>query len=64
MLEIVCVPVITTLVFALMEIYKRYIAKDKKVLVHAYGNELLKDYIRVSKEIELYDYKEQNICSY
>lgn len=33
MLEIVCVPVITTLVFALMEIYKRYIAKDKKVLV-------------------------------
>ena len=33
MLEIVCVPVITILVFALMEIYKRYIAKDKKVLV-------------------------------
>ena len=33
MLEIVCVPVITTLVFALMEIYKRYIAKDKKILV-------------------------------
>ena len=33
MLEIVCVPVITILVFALMEIYKRYIAKDKKVRV-------------------------------
>ena len=24
----------------------------------------VEDYIRVSKEIELYDYKEQNICSY
>ena len=33
MLEIVCVPIITILVFALMEVYKRFIAKDKKVLV-------------------------------
>ena len=33
MLEIVCVPIITTLIFGLMEIYKRYIAKDKKILV-------------------------------
>ena len=33
MLEIVCVPVITALVFAIVEIYKKYVAKDKKVLV-------------------------------
>ena len=33
MLEIVCVPVITALVFAIVEIYKKYIAKDKKILV-------------------------------
>ena len=33
MLEIVCVPIITALVFAIVEIYKKYVAKDKKVLV-------------------------------
>jgi len=33
MIEIACLPIITILVFAIMEIYKRYIAKDKKVLV-------------------------------
>ena len=33
MLEIVCVPVITALVFAIVEIYKKYVAKENKVLV-------------------------------
>lgn len=33
MLEIVCVPVIVTLVFVLMEIYKKFIAKDNEVLI-------------------------------
>ena len=33
MLEIVCVPVIVTLVFAIIEIYKKFIAKDKEVLI-------------------------------
>ncbi len=33
MLEIVCVPMIVTLVFSIMELYKRFIAKDKKILV-------------------------------
>lgn len=33
MLEVVCVPVIVTLVFSIMELYKRFIAKDKKILV-------------------------------
>lgn len=33
MLEIVCVPVIVTIVFAIMELYKKFIAKDKEVLL-------------------------------
>ena len=33
MLEIICVPVIVSLVFSIMEIYKRFIAKDKETLV-------------------------------
>jgi len=33
MLEIICVPVIVSIVFALMEIYKRYIAKEKETLI-------------------------------
>lgn len=33
MLEIICVPVIVTLVFVLMEIYKKYIAKDNETLI-------------------------------
>lgn len=33
MLEIICVPVIVALVFVLMEIYKRFIAKDKETLI-------------------------------
>ena len=33
MLEIICVPVIVSLVFVLMEIYKKYIAKDKETLI-------------------------------
>lgn len=33
MLEIVCVPVIVTLVFLLMEVYKKFIAKDKEILI-------------------------------
>ncbi len=33
MLEIVCVPIIVLVVYALMEIYKKFIAKDKEVLI-------------------------------
>src|SRR5574344_1798015 len=33
MLEIVCVPVIVSLVFSLMEIYKKFIAKENEKLV-------------------------------
>lgn len=33
MLEIVCVPVIVSLVFVLMEIYKKFIAKDNEILI-------------------------------
>lgn len=33
MLEIVCVPVIVALVFVVMEIYKKFIAKDKEILI-------------------------------
>ena len=33
MLEIICVPVIVALVFAIMEIYKKYIAKDNEKLI-------------------------------
>ena len=33
MLEIVCVPVIVALVFVLMEIYKKFIAKDNETLI-------------------------------
>lgn len=33
MLEIVCVPVIVALVFTIMELYKKFIAKDKETLV-------------------------------
>ena len=32
-MEIICVPVIVSLVFSIMEIYKRFIAKDKETLV-------------------------------
>ncbi len=33
MLEIICVPVIVALVFLFMEIYKKYIAKEKENLI-------------------------------
>lgn len=33
MLEIICVPVIVSLVFSLMELYKLFIAKDKETLI-------------------------------
>ena len=33
MLEIICVPVIVSLVFVLMEIYKKYIAKENESLI-------------------------------
>lgn len=33
MLEIICVPVIVSLVFSLMELYKKFIAKDNEKLV-------------------------------
>ena len=33
MLEVICVPVIVTLVFSIMEFYKKFIAKDNKILV-------------------------------
>ena len=33
MIEIICVPVIVAVVFALMEIYKKYIAKDNEKLI-------------------------------
>lgn len=33
MLEVICVPVIVSLVFVLMEIYKKYIAKEKESLI-------------------------------
>lgn len=33
MLEIVCVPAIVSLVFSLMAIYKKFIAKDKETLI-------------------------------
>lgn len=33
MLEIICVPVIVSLVFSLMEIYKRFIAKGKEKFI-------------------------------
>lgn len=33
MLEIICVPIIVALVFVLMEIYKKFIAKDKETLI-------------------------------
>ena len=33
MLEIICVPVIVSLVFALMELYKKYIAKGNEKLI-------------------------------
>ena len=33
MLEIICVPVIVSLVFSIMELYKRFIAKDKETLI-------------------------------
>lgn len=33
MLEIICVPVIVTLVFCLMELYKKFIAKDNENLI-------------------------------
>ena len=33
MLEIICVPAIVSLVFSIMELYKRFIAKDKEILL-------------------------------
>ena len=33
MLEIICVPVIATLVFSLMELYKKFIAKSNETLI-------------------------------
>ena len=33
MIEIICVPVIVALVFVIMEIYKKFIAKENKILV-------------------------------
>lgn len=33
MLEIICVPAIVSLVFSLMEIYKKFIAKGKETLI-------------------------------
>lgn len=33
MLEIICVPVIVSLVFSIMEIYKKFIAKDNEKLI-------------------------------
>ena len=33
MTEIICVPVIVAVVFALMEIYKRYIAKENETMI-------------------------------
>lgn len=33
MLEVICVPVIVSLVFSIMEIYKRFIAKDREALI-------------------------------
>lgn len=33
MLEIICVPVIVSLVFSIMEVYKKLIAKEKETLI-------------------------------
>ena len=33
MMEIICVPVIVALVFVIMEIYKRYIAKENETMI-------------------------------
>lgn len=33
MLDVVCVPIIVALVFILIEIYKKFIAKDKEILI-------------------------------
>ena len=33
MLEVICVPVIVALVFVLMEVYKKYIAKENEKLI-------------------------------
>lgn len=33
MLEIICVPAIVSLVFSIMEIYKKFIAKDNETLI-------------------------------
>lgn len=33
MLEIICVPVIVVIVFLLMEIYKKFIAKEKETMI-------------------------------
>lgn len=33
MLEVICVPVIVSLVFSIMELYKKFIAKDKETLI-------------------------------
>lgn len=33
MIEIICVPVIVALVFVIMEIYKKFIAKENKILI-------------------------------
>lgn len=33
MMEIICVPVIAALVFVIMEIYKRYIAKENETMI-------------------------------